>query len=126
MAYIPSTGRSGAPCKLIVALHGCATDTTFTGDLFPKYSYLDNFRRLPADTGQRRAAEPVWLLGLVGLQRRRHRPEVGAADAGDLNMVAALGGVLPASAALRFRVGVHTPGHAAPPTRPLQRPWAGP
>jgi hypothetical protein len=35
MAHIPSTGRSGAPCKLIVALHGCL-DTTFTGDLFPK------------------------------------------------------------------------------------------
>jgi poly(3-hydroxybutyrate) depolymerase len=126
MAHIPSTGRSGAPCKLIVALHGWATDTTFTGDLFPKYSYLDNFANYP------QTQVSTVRLNLSGCwDWRGHNggdiaqksvPQMRAI----LSMVAALGGVLPASAALRFRVGVHTPGHAAPPTRPLQRPWAGP
>ena len=43
LAYIPSTCAGGAACRLIVALHGCASDTTFTGDEFPEYSYLDNY-----------------------------------------------------------------------------------
>lgn len=42
-AYIPQSCASGAACKLVVALHGCASDTTFTGDEFPEHSYLDNY-----------------------------------------------------------------------------------
>lgn len=43
LAYIPSACTGGAACRLIVALHGCSSDTTFTGDQFPEYSYLDNY-----------------------------------------------------------------------------------
>jgi poly(3-hydroxybutyrate) depolymerase len=43
LSYIPRTCAAGAPCKLVVALHGCASDTVFTGDNFPKFSYLDNY-----------------------------------------------------------------------------------
>jgi poly(3-hydroxybutyrate) depolymerase len=43
LLYTPPACRNGAPCRLIVALHGCASDTTFTGTLFPRYSYLDNY-----------------------------------------------------------------------------------
>jgi hypothetical protein len=43
LAYIPPACAAGAACRLIVALHGCASDTTYTGDEFPEHSYLDNY-----------------------------------------------------------------------------------
>jgi poly(3-hydroxybutyrate) depolymerase len=43
LLYTPPACAHGAPCRLVVALHGCASDTTYTGDEFPEYSYLDNY-----------------------------------------------------------------------------------
>jgi poly(3-hydroxybutyrate) depolymerase len=43
LLYTPPACAAGAACRLVVALHGCASDTTFTGDEFPEYSYLDNY-----------------------------------------------------------------------------------
>jgi poly(3-hydroxybutyrate) depolymerase len=43
LLYSPPTCAAGAPCRLVVVLHGCASDTTFTGDEFPEYSYVDNY-----------------------------------------------------------------------------------
>jgi poly(3-hydroxybutyrate) depolymerase len=47
--YTPTAcTAAGADCKLVVALHGCLSDESYLGDLFPEDSYLDEF----ADTNK--------------------------------------------------------------------------
>ncbi|GAB1639777.1 poly(3-hydroxybutyrate) depolymerase [Krasilnikovia sp. MM14-A1259] len=61
LAYIPPACAAGRPCKLVVALHGCVSDTTFVGEMFPKYSYLDNY----ADTNNLVILYPQTSISLL-------------------------------------------------------------
>ncbi len=61
LMYTPPSCAAGAPCKLVVALHGCASDTTFVGDNFPKFSYLDNY----ADTNNLVVLYPQTSISVV-------------------------------------------------------------
>ncbi|BFU45386.1 poly(3-hydroxybutyrate) depolymerase [Krasilnikovia sp. MM14-A1004] len=61
LAYIPPACAAGRPCTLVVALHGCASDTTFAGEMFPEHSYLDNY----ADTNDLVVLYPQTSISLL-------------------------------------------------------------
>ncbi|MFJ3903740.1 PHB depolymerase family esterase [Streptomyces sp. NPDC090025] len=41
--YTPDSCALGAPCKLVVALHGCLSDDKFVGDRFARESHLNEY-----------------------------------------------------------------------------------
>jgi len=43
LLYTPPACASGAPCKLVVALHGCLSGQYLLGDLFPELGNLDTY-----------------------------------------------------------------------------------
>jgi hypothetical protein len=43
LLYTPPTCASGAPCKLVVALHGCLGGKSLLGDEFPELANLDTY-----------------------------------------------------------------------------------
>jgi poly(3-hydroxybutyrate) depolymerase len=43
LLYTPSSCAAGAPCKLVVALHGCLSGQYLLGDLFPQLGNLDTY-----------------------------------------------------------------------------------
>jgi hypothetical protein len=99
LLYTPPACSAGAPCRLIVALHGCASDTTFTGTLFPQYSYLDNY----ADTNNLVVLYPQASISAVranpsgcwdwwGYDGANFAQKSGPQMVAIMNMVHALGG----------------------------------
>ena len=63
LLYTPASCASGAPCKLIVALHGCLTNQELIGDTFADDSYLNQY----ADTNRLVVLYPQALATLVPL-----------------------------------------------------------
>jgi poly(3-hydroxybutyrate) depolymerase len=43
LLYTPSSCASGAPCKLVVALHGCLSGQYLLGNAFPDFGNLDTY-----------------------------------------------------------------------------------
>ena len=62
--YTPAGCAGGAPCQLIVALHGCLTSQELIGDTFADDSYLNQY----ADTSRLVVLYPQALATLVLLR----------------------------------------------------------
>ena len=63
LLYTPPSCAAGAPCKLVVALHGCLTSQELIGDTFANDSYLNQY----ADTNNLVILYPQALTTLVPL-----------------------------------------------------------
>ncbi|GAA1700792.1 extracellular catalytic domain type 2 short-chain-length polyhydroxyalkanoate depolymerase [Streptomyces yatensis] len=59
--YTPDSCAQGAPCKLVVALHGCLSDNKFVGDRFARASHLNEY----ADTNNLVILYPQTDISLV-------------------------------------------------------------
>ncbi|MEV0688180.1 PHB depolymerase family esterase [Nocardia sp. NPDC050378] len=63
MVYTPPACAAGEPCRLVVALHGCASGRYLFGDLFPRAGNLDTY----ADTNNLVVLYPQATAGLLPL-----------------------------------------------------------
>ncbi|WP_280267293.1 extracellular catalytic domain type 2 short-chain-length polyhydroxyalkanoate depolymerase [Nocardia wallacei] len=63
MLYTPPACAAGEPCRLVVALHGCASGRYIFGDLFPKAGNLDTY----GDTNNLVVLYPQAKAGLLPL-----------------------------------------------------------
>ncbi len=100
-AYVPATCATGAACKLMIALHGCAMSATTIGLAFVQDSYLNNY----ADTNdmivlypQAQATAVINPLGCwdwwgyLGAADAAYPTRDGLQITAIMNMVRALGG----------------------------------
>lgn len=99
--YVPTTCRSGASCRLMVALHGCEMNTATIGQSFIADSYLNNY----ADTNKMIVLYPqasatavinplgCWdWWGYLGAGDAGYATRAGVQVTAIMNMVHALGG----------------------------------
>ena len=61
LLYTPPACASGAPCKLVVALHGCLSGQYLLGDEFPELANLDTY----ADTNNLVILYPQAIASVV-------------------------------------------------------------
>ena len=99
LLYTPPACASGAPCKLVVALHGCLSGQYLLGDEFPELGNLDTY----ADTNNLVVLYPQAIASAVPLNPEGcwdwwgyDGPDFAVKGAPQMvaitNMVAALGG----------------------------------
>lgn len=63
LLYTPPSCASGAPCKLVVALHGCLSGQYLLGDAFPEDANLDTY----ADTNNLVVLYPQAIASVIPL-----------------------------------------------------------
>jgi poly(3-hydroxybutyrate) depolymerase len=99
LLYTPPSCASGAPCKLVVALHGCLSGQYLLGDAFPEYGNLDTY----ADTNKLVVLYPQAIASVAPLNPEGcwdwwgyDGPDFAVKSAPQMvsimNMVSALGG----------------------------------